>query len=408
MKKFIPAFMIFIFGLTSCANSEASKANQPQIEQINESHISETGETTESEELVIAQKEYTAEELEQMRLNVGLSVTDNSINLKSMYAGRMLYVPETDTLFYMQDDKLYQKNGDKTIVLADIPAISLTLHEGKLYFIYALERDIYYDYHKRWGTICCLDLSTGEITEIYGVDNAFKIFIDDDTLYYIIAEQMESKAQWPTKAYKVDMETYQSEPINDDVHTQPFAINEKYTVFTKTTEDSESGDITVEFQITDRSTGEVKTYIEDKKVYGLSIYDNMLYYKRGDVLVALNVEDMSVTEYVAENPWGSEIPYISSYTMHNGKLIVTTGTDIQMWSEERRDWNYYCPLLDSSVSSLSYYAELFSDGENLYVLNGGREWLYIDIADLGYDLILPDGTTTINNQITVRPLGDEE
>lgn len=404
MGKFAFAlFVLSILTLTSCAPSEVSQA-----EQTTEAQLPETSETTETEELVIPQKEYTAEEIEQMRLNVGLSVTNNSINLKSMYAGRMLYVPETDTLFYMQDDKLYQKNGDKTIVLAEIPAISLTLHEGKLYFIYALERDIYYDYHKRWGTICCLDLSTGKIAEIYGVDNAFKIFIDDDTLYCIIAEQMESKSQWPTKAYKVDMETYQSELINDDVHTRPFAINEKYTVFTKTTEDSESGDITVEFQITDRSTGEVKTYIEDKKVYGLSICDNMLYYKRGDILVALNVEDMSVTEYVAENPWGSEIPYISSYTMHNGKLIVTTGTDIQMWSEERRDWNYYCPLLDSSVSSLSYYAELFSDGENLYVLNGGREWLYIDIADLGYDLILPDGTTTINNQITVRPLGDEE
>lgn len=404
MGKFAFAlFVLSILTLTSCAPSEVSR-----VEQTTEAQLPETSETTEAEELVISQKDYTAEELEQMRLNAGLSVTDNSINLKSMYAGRMLYVPETDTLFYMQDDKLYQKNGDKTIVLAEIPAISLTLHEGKLYFIYALERDIYYDYHKRWGTICCLDLSTGKIAEIYGVDNAFKIFIDDDTLYYIIAEQMESKAQWPTKAYKVDMETYQSELINDDVHTQPFAINGKYTVFTKTTEDSESGDITVEFQITDRSTGEVKTYIEDKKVYGLSIYDNMLYYKRNDILVALNVEDMSVTEYVAENPWGSDIPYISSYTIHNGKLIVTTGTDIQMWSEERRDWNYYCPLLDSSVSSLSYYAELFSDGENLYVMNGGCEWLYIDIADLGYDLILPDGTTTINNQITVRPLGDEK
>ncbi len=406
MRKF--TFVLSILMLTSCANSEASKANQPQIEQINESHISETGETTESEELVITQKEYTAEELEQMRLNVGLSVTDNSINLKSMYAGRMLYVPETDTLFYMQDDKLYQKNGDKTIVLADIPAISLTLHDGKLYFIYALERNIYYEYHKRWGAICCLDLSTGQVSRVLNVDNVIKFFLDGNILYYTIAEEIETKATVPTKTYKVDMKTQQMELVEEFSHQAQYAISTKYNVFTDYSKDPNSGEVSVEFQITDKSTGKVKTYTENKWPDRLSIYDDTIYYIYGSKLRALNIDDMSVTEYTANNPWESNTPYIGTYIIHKGKLIVTTGSDIQIWSEELGEWDYYCPLLDSSVSTLTGYSELFSDGENLYVLNGGREWLYIDIADLGYDLILPDGDTIIDDQITVRPLGDEE
>ncbi len=398
MKKLIPVLIALVLLLTSCAPSEVSQA-----EQTTEAQPPETGETTESEELVIAQKEYTAEELEQMRLNVGLSVTDNSINLKSMYAGRMLYVPETDTLFYMQDDKLYQKNGDKTIVLAEIPALSLTLHDGKLYFIYALERDIYYDYHQRWGTICCLDLSTGEIAEILDVDNALKICLDGRMLYYSIIERQGTDIAKITKTYKVDLDTMHTELITENTRWQPFAVSEKYIVFTNNNEDG-----VFEIQITDKSTNEVKTYIANGYPHNLCVYGDMVYFDSNGTIYTISIDDMSVAELKAVNPWSNDATYIITYTIHGDNVVITTGGDIQIWSEERGEWDYYCPMLDSSVSSLSYYAELFSDGENLYVLNGGREWLYIDIADLGYDLILPDGDTIIDDQIVVRPLGDEE
>lgn len=400
MKKINLLICCLTLLLTSCTDgSPVPPASDTQHAQSAEAVDTDTDDKT--ERLIIPQKEYTTEELEQMSLNVGISVADNSINLKSDYPGRMLYISDTDTLFYMQDDKLYQQNGDSTIVLADIPALSLTLTNGKLYFIYALDRDIYYNYHRRWGTICCLDLSTGEIVQISDVENAYKIYIHDNTLYYTIAEQDETKLTSATKTYKMDMATHQVELINNDVYQQPYAISEKYEVFTTSTSNGEGiyGGTTV-FEITNKITGEVKTYTEDMRISMLSVYGDKIYYTNGsDKLRELSIKDLSVIEYTPKNPWGfGNKVYILTYTIHNGALVITVGSDLQIWAEERNGWNYYAPAVEYGTNQ-PFLGELFSDGEKIYILDAGRVWMYIELPNFDYTLIMPDGETIQDGEI---------
>lgn len=64
------------------------------------------------------------------------STAVSSVDMKnSTESGRILYVEDTDTTFWTDNKYLYQKNGEDSIALVSGIIYSLSLHEGRLYFI---------------------------------------------------------------------------------------------------------------------------------------------------------------------------------------------------------------------------------------------------------------------------------
>ncbi len=404
MKKRIISIIALTILLSGCGTNPSTSA--PPLSSNEASQGETTGEAPFIQAEEVVQQDYTAEELEQIKLNKDQTVTE-SMNIKGRYPARMLYVKDTDTFFYSQYNKFYQWNGDKLIQLLDTAALSLSLYEGKLYYILPVDRDLR-STQERWGILCCLDLSTGEITQVAEERNVIYAFAFEGYIYYALEEKHPyGDITVAATTYKLNLTTGEKVKLIDLIHNDPFALSEKYTVFADFTDD-ETGGVgsgEVEFTITNRETGEVKKYTDHGWIEQLSIYGDNLYYIRGSVLIKLDLTNLSDTVYRAENPYGSEPAYIGVYNIHNGKIVVSTGSDVSFWNEEENKWETFIPLTDESIrGGMLGFDDFVSDGECLYGQHLGNEWLKIEFMDMQLDLTLPDGSKP-DGEIKVSKLG---
>lgn len=384
--------------LSGCGTNPSTPAHSLSTNEASQSETTGEAPFIQAEEVI--QQDYTAEELEQIKLNKDQTVTE-SMNIKGRYPSRMLYVKDTDTFFYSQYNKFYQWNGDKLIQLLDTAALSLSLYEGKLYYILPVDRDLR-STQKRWGILCCLDLSTGEITQVAEERIVIYAFAFEGDIYYALAEKHPyGEITVAVTTYKLNLKTGEKIKLIEHMHNDPFALSKKYTVFADYTDieslgtEEASGTSVgkVEFTITNRETGEVKKYTDDGWIEQLSIYGDDLYYINGSVLIKLDLVNLNETVYRAENPYGDETTYIGVYTIHNGKIIVSSGSDVSFWNEEDNKWETFIPLTDESIrGGMLGFDDFVSDGECLYGQSLGNEWLKIEFMDMQLDLTLPDGS----------------
>lgn len=128
---------------------------------------------------------FTENELEQIRLNLGKSVENNSINLKCDIPAKMCYVPETDTVFYSDKNGIFQKNGSKVVHLSDENATSLNLYDGKLYYVIPNGKE-----KSDMGKVYCLDLSTMKKKCIIN-ENVYWFSVHNDKIYYLESKENE-------------------------------------------------------------------------------------------------------------------------------------------------------------------------------------------------------------------------
>ena len=416
MKKRYISIIVSILLLTSCANGNSSVSESSDLSSsVSGTDLVSSSESSEASPFQnIPLKEYTEAELNQMKLNSSSTVLDNSMNMKSDHPGRILWVEETGTLFYVRGDNTYQQNDSGTIAIADFPMLSMSLYNGKLYFVYPLYRDIKYDPTQRWGILCVMDMSNGEITQVLEEDNVVNAYVVDGKLYYTLMEEIinpdNKKVMCPRTAYEMDINTGEKKKITENYQNSPFAVSEKYSIFTDYTHDSENSDNVISAQtvisITNKETGETVTYTEDKWLDVFSVYGDKLYYVYGARLRVLDLTDLNnitaETYEVYDKAFG-DLSYIWAYTVMNGKLIVSTGGDICIWNGE--DFDQYFPYSLEMNQLVKHFGDIYNDGRQVYALNGGITWYTVGTSGMN-DLILPSGDV-VNETLTLTVLKGE-
>ena len=416
MKKRYISIIVSILLLTSCANGNSSVSESSDLSSsVSGTDLVSSSESSEPSPFQdIPLKEYTEAELNQMKLNSSSTVLDNSMNMKSDHPGRILWVEETGTLFYVRGDNTYQQNDSGTIAIADFPMLSMSLYNGKLYFVYPLYRDIKYDPTQRWGILCVMDMSNGEITQVLEEDNVVNAYVVDGKLYYTLMEESATAAEpgfmIPGTAYEMDISTGKKELITERAQGAPFAVSEKYSIFTDYTRDSENKDSVISgktvISITNKETEETVSYTEDKWLDVFSVYGDKLYYVYGARLRVLDLGDLNnitAETYELYDPISGNQAYIWTYTVMNGKLIISTGDDICIWNGEDFDQHTAYSLEMNQLVKL--FGDIYNDGRQIYVLNGGITWYTVGTSSMN-DLILPSGDV-VNETLTLTVLKGE-
>ena len=407
MKKRYLSIFVSILLLTSCANGNSSVSESSDLSlSVSGTDLVSSSESSEASPFQdIPLKEYTEAELTQMKLNSSSTVLDNSMNMKSDHPGRILWVEETGTLFYVRGDNTYQQNDSGTIAIADFPMLSMSLYNGKLYFVYPLYRDIKYDPTKRWGVLCVMDMSNGEITQVLEEDNIVNAYVVDGKLYYTLMEELktadEPSVMLPWTAYEMDISTGEKELIAE---RSPFAVSEKYRIYTDYL--SEGDNYKIFITITNKETGETVTYTEDKWLNVFSVYGDKLYYVYGARLRVLDLSDLNnitAETYELYDPISGNQAYIWTYTVMNGQLIVSTGSNICIWNGESFDRHTAYSLEMNQLAKL--FGDIYNDGRQIYVLNGGITWYTVGTSGMN-DLILPSGDV-VNETLTLTALKGE-
>lgn len=414
-KRYLP-IIVSILLLTSCANGNSSVSESSDLSSsVGSTDLVSSSESSEASPFQdIPLKEYTEAELNQMKLNSSSTVLDNSMNMKSDHPGRILWVEETGTLFYVRGDNTYQQNDSGTIAIADFPMLSMSLYNGKLYFVYPLYRDIKYDPTQRWGILCVMDMSNGEITQVLEEDNVVNAYVVDGKLYYTLMEESATAAEpgfmIPGTAYEMDISTGKKELITERAQGAPFAVSEKYSIFTDYTRDSENKDSVISgktvISITNKETEETVSYTEDKWLDVFSVYGDKLYYVYGARLRVLDLTDLNnitAETYELYDPISGNQAYIWTYTVMNGKLIISTGDDICIWNGEDFDQHTAYSLEMNQLVKL--FGDIYNDGRQIYVLNGGITWYTVGTSSMN-DLILPSGDV-VNETLTLTVLKGE-
>ena len=416
MKKRYLSIFVSILLLTSCTNGNSSVSESSDLSSsVGGTDLVSSSESSEASPFQdIPLKEYTEAELTQMKLNSSSTVLDNSMNMKSDHPGRILWVEETGTLFYVRGDNTYQQNDSGTIAIADFPMLSMSLYNGKLYFVYPLYRDIKYDPTQRWGILCVMDMSNGEITQVLEEDNVVNAYVVDGKLYYTLMEESATAAEpgfmIPGTAYEMDISTGKKELITERAQGAPFAVSEKYSIFTDYTRDSENKDSVISgktvISITNKETEETVSYTEDKWLDVFSVYGDKLYYVYGARLRVLDLSDLNnitaETYEVYDKAFG-DLSYIWTYTVMNGKLIISTGDDICIWNGKDFDQHTAYSLEMNQLVKL--FGDIYNDGRQIYVLNGGITWYTVGTSGMN-DLILPSGDV-VNETLTLTVLKGE-
>ena len=407
MKKRYLSIFVSILLLTSCTNGNSSVSESTDLSlSVSGTDLVSSSESSEASPFQdIPLKEYTEAELTQMKLNSSSTVLDNSMNMKSDHPGRILWVEETGTLFYVRGDNTYQQNDSGTIAIADFPMLSMSLYNGKLYFVYPLYRDIKYDPTKRWGVLCVMDMSNGEITQVLEEDNIVNAYVVDGKLYYTLMEELktadEPSVMLPWTAYEMDISTGEKELIAERF---PFAVSEKYRIYTDYL--SEGDNYKIFITITNKETGETVTYTEDKWLNVFSVYGDKLYYVYGARLRVLDLSDLNnitAETYELYDPISGNQSYIWTYTVMNGQLIVSTGSNICIWNGESFDRHTAYSLEMNQLAKL--FGDIYNDGRQIYVLNGGITWYTVGTSGMN-DLILPSGDV-VNETLTLTVLKGE-
>ncbi len=407
MKKRYLSIFVSILLLTSCTNGNSSVSESTDLSlSVSGTDLVSSSESSEASPFQdIPLKEYTEAELTQMKLNSSSTVLDNSMNMKSDHPGRILWVEETGTLFYVRGDNTYQQNDSGTIAIADFPMLSMSLYNGKLYFVYPLYRDIKYDPTKRWGVLCVMDMSNGEITQVLEEDNIVNAYVVDGKLYYTLMEELktadEPSVMLPWTAYEMDISTGEKELIAE---RSPFAVSEKYRIYTDYL--SEGDNYKIFITITNKETGETVTYTEDKWLNVFSVYGDKLYYVYGARLRVLDLSDLNnitAETYELYDPISGNQSYIWTYTVMNGQLIVSTGSNICIWNGESFDRHTAYSLEMNQLAKL--FGDIYNDGRQIYVLNGGITWYTVGTSGMN-DLILPSGDV-VNETLTLTVLKGE-
>ena len=410
MKKRYLSIIVSIVMLTSCTNGNTSTGELPdQASSVSGSDTVSSSESSEPSPFQdIPLKEYTEAELTQMRLNSNSTVLDNSMNMKSDHPGRILWVEETGTLYFVQNEKTYQQNDSGTIVIADFPMLSMSLYNGKLYFVYPLYRYIKYIPTERWGILCVMDMSNGEITQVLEEDNIVNAYVVDGKLYYTHMEELENADEKgfmiPGTAYEMDISTGEKELITESAQGAPFAVSEKYRIYTDYIRKDEK--YTTFINITNKETGETVSYTEDKWLDVFSVYGDKLYYVYGARLRVLDLTDLNnitAETYELYDPISGNQSYIWTYTVMNGNLIVSTGDDICIWNGESFD--RHTPYSLEMNNLVKLFGDIYNDGRQIYVLNGSVRWYTVGTAGMN-DLILPNGEI-VNETLTLTELKGE-
>ncbi len=145
-------------------------------------------------------------------LNKGITNSYNSVNNKNQYLPSVCcFIEETDTMFFSDGERLYQKNGDNINILADINAISINLIDGWLYFVKP-DKSVG---NVAVGNVYKFSLETHELIEVYE-GNARHISYNGNRLIVMTteAEQINGNYVYSQYYYSCDLNGDNSEKLS--------------------------------------------------------------------------------------------------------------------------------------------------------------------------------------------------
>lgn len=364
MKKIFAAIISAVL-LTGCANG-GDKPGNGTISPDNA--LSDKG-TSDS-----GTGSFSVEELDLLRLNAEKSNYSNSVNLKGGFPGKMCCVGETDTLFYSDQNGLFQQTGGKTVRLLETPVSALNIAGGNLYFIIPESEAAGHDRGKAYR----MALNDGE-TECIIDEDVINISVYKDRIFYQkITEFKEAESggiSYAVGFFKCGLNGEERTQIND------FAF-------------SSEGDICVthygdSISIISLSDGTSEKLLDEPDgVKNLSIYNGSVYYIRTnyktlkDVLISVNLSDKTVGEVSAGE-------YIEDYGFIDGKLCVYDLVDFYL-DEDGKLMKY-----DGAKRT---YKSLYTCGGKVYGMSGEKLYEIVPNNDNGIRCVSENEIGGVENE----------
>lgn len=288
--------------------------------------------------------------------NINASATDNSVNLKnSYYEGKVCCISETDTLFYSDNTGLYMNSGDTTVRLTDMDAMSINVHNGRVYFINAAVR-------KTGGHPCgkayYIDLETGEC-ELFIDKEITRLAVSGNDIIFATAEKVMYEGREVTATYTfrcdIDGKKHEKTPYKYLISDENFCAGK----------DTEKG-----VRVYSRETDEEVLFAEDEGNTSLiSLYKNqLLFFGKGDKkfgeLKRINLADNSILEYSFQND------YVKDYAFFGDKICYCDYSGNFVVADEKGSESYYYPNasginIDALYSGKEHIYGLRSDGKTV-------------------------------------------
>ena len=338
-KSFIIMFGIIF--LTACSN-------QSDISVTDSQYISEEPESIISSETV-SRPDFTENEFEQIRCNLGKSSENNSVNLKCEIPAKMCYVSETDTLFYSDNSGLYQKNGSAVIQLSDDNAMSLNLYDGKLYYMIPKGGTIF-----ECGNVYCLNLSTMEKELIISAD-VYSLSVHSDSIFYQTAE-MKVLDNGSYMLGLTSMECGLNGENAEKCYGKEFVYQNEMSVFF-------SGG---EIRTLDETSGtEMLLYEETQNAGNICIFGNSVYYICNDFdnihsnsVKKIDLSDGELEIFSLKQSSGDPV-YFLDYGFEDGVLCLYDGISFYRAEPDGKFTKY---------ESKNAYKSVYTCGNDMYAL----------------------------------------
>lgn len=298
---------------------------------------------------------------EILSINLNQSCMNSSLNNKSL--GTFCYIEETDTLFFTDSGKLYQKTGDELVYLMDSDAHSLHFVNGWLYYV---NLDNYCG-HIRVGDIYKYNPATGENIAIY-YGNAERICAAQDKIYFLVDEQVNENTN-QCYPYECGLDGEDAKQIENAFEV--CAVDGDYIIMSEyTLKDDESKDY---FLTLYNGTEKSIMYERDplKHEWNVSICDNFVFSIREDFNDLSNMTNQFLvynleTKELIESPL-SDIGYMTDYTYINGDIYILTYTNIYKLSSSY--------TVSDTYWSTTPFDAIYTYGENIYGVFGDKMYL---------------------------------
>lgn len=252
----------------------------------------------------------SAEEKELIALNAEVEYVPNSVNLQGYYPSKVCYIEKTDTLFYSDNENLYQLTEGKTITLFNTEAAALNVADGNLFFIAVDDGNG----SSLYGSVYRFNLKEQKLQKILN-EQVLGISVYSGNIFYFVLETEEASEK--IVCYRCDYNGKNIEELDGFAFNQEngilpvfFRNGEDKGIYLENTVSGEKSFLTDDVDLYERTLAFCGDYIYALANADTPVSDNPNMLVTNSRIKKINTADGSVTEI----PFGINL-YIADYTV---------------------------------------------------------------------------------------------